>query len=469
MVIYNQTLSIANTSINAGVVLQLAIIEAEGSTRPRVHRLTIRSAARVALAAAGLASVMGCGNTYRPVVTAINPVGPASQPQKYAVAVSKSPDPASPGLVTLVDFSGDTVLVTPNVGVGPYYLVLDSSGVTGYTLNSDTTVTSFDISTSLQTKDVLQTTLLAGANPVSLFPDGASTYITEPGRNAIAQLRGSPIALQQELPVAPNAIYVTGAVGALRAYAISQGTPGNNGQVAAIETSSNTISTTLTVGVGPVYGVMTADGKRAFILNQTDGTVSVINAQTNQLDIMPSGSTNPIQVGASPLWADFAPTRTELVVANAGTGKGTGSLSIINIPLCSAVSLPNNPNCSAANPVDAVGFGQVLATVAVGHSPVMVSVLQDGTRAYVANFADSTVSVVNLSTNTVTATIPVVGRPIYIAATQGTPTGKVYVVSADTVAPNKNSVMTVIRTDTDSVATTVNLQGIGVSVRVTAQ
>ena len=147
----------------------------------------------------------------------------------------------------------------------------------------------------------------------------------------------------------------------------------------------------------------------------------------------------------------------------------SGSLSIINIPLCSAVSLPNNPNCSAANPVDAVGFGQVLATVAVGHSPVMVSVLQDGTRAYVANFADSTVSVVNLSTNTVTATIPVVGRPIYIAATQGPPTGKVYVVSADTVAPNKNSVMTVIRTDTDSVATTVNLQGIGVSVRVTAQ
>jgi hypothetical protein len=75
---------------------------------------------------------------------------------------------------------------------------------------------------------------------------------------------------------------------------------------------------------------------------------------------------------------------------------------------------------------------------------------------------------VNLSTNTVTATIPFVGRPIYIAATQGTPTGKVYVVSADTVAPNKNSVMTVIRTETDTVETTVNLQGTGVSVRVTA-
>ncbi len=89
-------------------------------------------------------------------------------------------------------------------------------------------------------------------------------------------------------------------------------------------------------------------------------------------------------------------------------------------------------------------------------------------RAYVANYADSTVSVVNLVTNTVTATIPVVGRPIYIAATTGTPTGKVYVVSADIIAPNENSVMTVIRTDIDAVDTTINLQGIGVSVRVTA-
>ncbi len=411
---------------------------------------------------------MGCGNAYRPVVTAINPVGPAGQPQKFAVAVSSSPDPKSKGLVTLVDFSGDTVLITANVGVGPYYLALDSTGTTGYTLNSDTTVTSFDISTSLQTKDVLQTTLLAGAAPASVFVQGFNTYITEPGRNAIAQLTGSPIALQQELPVAPNAVYVTGVVGASRAYAISQGTPGSNGQVAAIETTSNTISTTLTVGRGPVYGVMTADGKRAFILNQTDGTVSVINAQTNQLDTLPSGSTNPIPVGFAPVWADLVPTRSELVVANAGNIKNPGTLSIINIPLCSVVSLPANPTCSSTNPVDAVGFGQVLATVPVGHNPVMVSVLQDGTRAYVANYDDSTVSVVNLTTNTVTAIIPVVGRPIYIAATQGTPTGKVYVVSADTIAPNKNSVMTVIRTDTDTVQTTINLQGTGVSVRVTA-
>jgi YVTN family beta-propeller protein len=423
------------------------------------------------LAAAALASVLvpvaGCGNTYRPVVTAINPVGPASQPQKYAVAVSASPTPGTPGLMTLVDFSGDTILVTPEVGVAPYYLQLDSAGFTGYTFNGDGTLTSFDISTSLQTQNVVQTTLLPGASPVSLFAQGGSIYIAQPGRSSVGELKGFPPSLQQELPVAPNPVYVVGVAGAPRVYAISQGIAPANGSVAAIETTSNTISTTLPVGKGPVYGVMTGDGKRAFILNNTDGTVTVVNAQTNQLDIVPAPATNPITVGTAPIWADFAPTRSELVVANAGNGTSVGTLSIINIPLCSAAALPTNPNCDSANPIDAAGFGDVIANVPVGHNPIMVSVLQDGTRAYVANYADSTVSVVDLTTNTVIATIPVVGRPIYIAATTGTPTGKVYVVSADTVAPNKNSVMTVIRTDLNTVSTTINLQGTGVSVRVT--
>jgi YVTN family beta-propeller protein len=414
------------------------------------------------MAATALACLSGCGNTYRPVVSAVNPVGPAAQPQKYAVAVS-SPSPTSPGLVTLVDFSGDTVLITANLGVAPYYLNLSAAGTTGYTLNGDGTVTSFDISTSLQTKDVQQTTLLAGANPVSVFPQGGSTYITEAGRNAVAQLQGSPPALKQELPVGPGAIYTVGIQSAPRAYAISQGSGGGNGEVAAIETTSNTISSTLPVGKAPVYGVMTADGKRVFIMNQADGTVTVINSQTNQLDIPPTGSTNPIVVGTSPLWADFAPTRSELIVSNAGDGTKNGSVSIINIPLCSTNALPTNPNCDPINPVDANGFGQVLATVPVGVNPRMVAVLQDGSRAYVVNQADSTVSVINLSTNVVSSVIPVPlsVHPTFIAVTTGTPTGKVYVTS-----PESNN-MTVIRTDTDMVQTTIPLQGKGVQVRVT--
>lgn len=450
--------------------MHLARIEAAGSIGGRVNRQSKRSGIRFQaraiaafiLAAATLSMTTGCGNTYRPVVSAINPVGPAGQPQRFAVAIS-DPGNGLPGLVTIVDFSGDTVLITANIGVAPYYFMLNAGGNTGYTLNGDGTMTSFDVSTSLQTRDVIQTTLLSGAQPNSIFPDATSTYITEAGRNAVAQLKGSPPALNQELPIASGfkPVYVAGYSGAARQYVISQSTGTGNGQVAAIETTSNTISNTIPVGKTPVYGVMTSDGKRAFILNQADGTVSAINSQANQLDAVPSPAVNPIPVGTSPIWADLAPTRNELVVANAGNGTAKGSVSIINIPLCSAAALPGNPNCDATNPIDANGFGQVLATVPVGVNPQMIAVLQDGSRAYVVNKADSTVSVVNLTTNTVTATIPVPAtvHPNFIAVINGTPTGKVYVTSPESTS------MTVIRTDTDVVETTIPLQGKGVQVR----
>ena len=304
-----------------------------------------------------MAMIAGCGNTYRPVETAIAVVGPAAQPAKYAMAVS-SPGPNSNGLVTMVDFSGDTVLSTAELGVNPYFFALNTNGSTGgYTLNSDKTVTSFEISTtSLITSNVLNSTLLAGANPTSLYAASNTTFIADPGVNAIDQLLGMPPALKQELPVATgySPVYVVGQQSAPRFYGISQLTSGGPGQVEAIEnatslTASPTISTTLPVGRGPVYGVMTLDDRRAFILNQTDGTVSVINAQTNALDT----PVNTIPVGVRPVWADLASGLDELVVVNEGTGTSNGSVTMINIPLCTASALPTNPNCDAANPTDA--------------------------------------------------------------------------------------------------------------------
>ncbi|HEX7158062.1 MAG TPA: YncE family protein, partial [Edaphobacter sp.] len=177
----------------------------------------------------------------------------------------------------------------------------------------------------------------------------------------------------------------------------------------------------------------------------------------------PTVCTTSANLCTSPVWADFAPTINELVVANAGDGTHPGSVSIINIPLCSATTVTTNPNCDANNPVDANGFGQILATVPVGVNPQMVAVLQDGTKAYVINEQDSTVSVISLTSNTVIRTIPVPAtpNPTFIAVTTGTPTGKVYVTS-----PSSN-IMTIIRTDNDTVDTTINLQGKGVMVRVT--
>jgi DNA-binding beta-propeller fold protein YncE len=300
----------------------------------------------------------------------------------------------------------------------------------------------------------------------------------------VDQLTGTPPALKQVLPVAANPVYVVGVNNAGRVYALSKGGaapgavcgPGNGpGRAAAIETNGNTISATLAVGNCPVYGVMTGDTRRVFVMNHGDNTVTAINSVQNALDTPVSS----IPVGVGPIWADLAPTLNELVVANQGNGTGPGSVTIVSIPLCSSTAQVTNPNCSATNPVDATGFGSVLANVTVGVNPIMVSVLGDGTRAYVANAGTGklpcaavpvagvseacTISVVNLTSNTVTATIPINGHPVYLATATSTPTGKVYVVCKD------SQVMTVIETDTDTLDTTIPLQGFGISVRMTAQ
>lgn len=435
----------------------------------------MRGLAAAAIAASFMA-VTGCGNTYRPVLATIGVIGPAGQPLKYAVAVS-TPGPNSNGLMTMVDFSGDTVLVTATMGVNPYFLQLDTSGNYGYTLNTDKTVTSFNINPQLISSQVTESTLPTGTNPVSLFSTASATYVSDQGVQATDQMIGNPPALQQQLPVPSGytPIYVVGGKNSTRIYSLAQSTSGGPGIAQAVETSAgNAISSTIPVGRAPVYGVMSVDNRRAFIMNQGDNTVSVINTQTNGLDTKISS----IPVGTQPLWADVAPGLDELVVLNHGTGTTPGSVSIVSIPLCSSTALPTNPNCDPNNPVDAATFGQVVATVPVGINPIMVSVLADYTRAYVANTGDPnlpcasdgiavpgkltscTISVVNLTSNIVTATIPIAGHPAWIATAASQPTGKVYVVCKD------SQFMTVIKTDTDRVWTSIPLQGYGVSVRM---
>ncbi|QMV19861.1 YncE family protein [Granulicella sp. 5B5] len=539
-----------------------------------------RTVAALALASATL-GLSACGNQYRPVVSAISPVGPASQPTKYAVAVSnptstvdqitgysiaanvitvyvKTSNPFTagqvvtlsglptstflngqnltvlstglsttqfeasftyvntaatetgfaalsgslPGLVTFVDFSGDTVVDTPNILANPSYFALNNTGTEAFAINTDGSLNDFATSNpaSLLTSNVVATTLTANSAPVSISAitpanGTASIFIPQTNSSSVAVLSVASTSLLQTLSVGANPVYVVGADGTPRVYAISQGTSGN-GQVAAIEATSSSslgISTTIPVGATPVYGVMTADTRRAFILNKGSNTVSVINVVNNALD-----STTPtINLGAAasngavaapdPVWADLSPTTNQLVVLNQGDGTHAGTLSIIDIPLCTASTQTANPQCNANNPVDGNTFGTITNTVNVGINPQMVSVLRDGTAAYVANQLDSTgtcaagegsVSVVSLISGTVTATICatsssaatigdntspslVYGHPSTISATTGDPTGKVYVTSPD------NQYMTIIYTDSNTVQGHINLQGLGVRVLTT--
>jgi YVTN family beta-propeller protein len=148
---------------------------------------------------------------------------------------------------------------------------------------------------------------------------------------------------------------------------------------------------------------------------------------------------------AGPIYAEYNAAKNLLVVADyAGN-----TITVID------VSLDEYGNDSST-------FGTTF-TIPVGNNPASVTVLFDGSRAYTANQTDRTVTIANLSSNTVEKTLPVTGYPRTVVSTQNSTYGKVYVGS-----PNSNY-LTILRTDQDIVDTTVLLQGDIVDVRVTTQ
>jgi DNA-binding beta-propeller fold protein YncE len=445
-------------------------------------RLVLAGTASVAVAL-----VAACGSQYRPVVTPITPSGPAAQPPSYVVVVS-APSTTTPGIATVVDYAGDSVLALAPIGIGPETFTVDATGSTGYTLNSDGTLSNFPISSQLQYKQVTYTTLPSTAQLVNIHSPSTGIYAADLSGNAIDFFTSFPETFKLALPVAPTPISILGPpTVAQRLFAITQGavtspmqcnnapTTGPTGIVNGIEVASTSVSSTLPVGVCPVFGVISTDGKRLFVLNRGDDTISVINAQNNTSDactpfvnqsgqtvtchptlplsttavtatgITPPNGTTGMGTVAGPVYAEYNAATAQLVVAN----YDGSTVSVID------VSEDEYGNDSAT-------FGTTY-TIPVGNNPASVTVLADGSRAYTANQTDQTVTILTLSGHNVEKTLPITGHPRSIMSTQNSLQGKVYVVSPD------SPYLTILRTDLDIVDTTVLVEGNIVDARVTTQ
>jgi YVTN family beta-propeller protein len=454
------------------------------------------------LAAVGLLGLLsGCGAQYRPVVTPVNPSGPASQDANANFVVLSTNGPSSSGLATLINGPGDTILAQATLGNGPFSFALNSSGSVGYSLNGNgdtnvtmdayaaTSPTTANSTFGLQTRNVTNSTLTPGSNPTAIFVGTNDVYLLEPytpllpttpaapnAALAVLTLQVPPStgnsiatapALQQEIAIAPNPVQFAGTPNSSRIYAVSQGnsllgtTPidinGCNtrgtvttpGEAAAIETTVNAISARIPLGVCPIFGLMSGDNNRAFILNRGSDNVTVINVQQNAIDAAhPTLTlTTGAVLGQGPVHAALYQPSGLLVTAN----YDSDTVTVIDVGL----DIYGN---------DSPNFGQT-HTIPVGKGPVAVTVLQDGSRAYVANQTDGTVSVVDLTSFVVTKTIPVYGgaHPDMISSVSATGTGKVYVLAKD------SQYITAIRTDTDQVSANIFLQNYGLDVRSTTQ
>ncbi|WP_101947729.1 beta-propeller fold lactonase family protein [Mycobacterium sp. 3519A] len=239
------------------------------------------------------------------------------------------------------------------------------------------------------------------------------------------------------------------------AYVVNQG----DNTVSVIDTATNTVSHTVAVGDNSVAVAASPDGSRVYVVNRFDDSVSVIDTATNTV-------TGTIPVGFLPGGLALSPNGTILYVANSqdqtvmkintNTQTVVATISVVGFPQGVAVSPDGSRvyvTCEGLGGQQGVGTLAVIETTnntVIGIIPVGeffprgVAVTPDGSRVYVAN--DDGLWVIDTASLTAITTVPV-GAGAGVAVS---PDGKrVYVANYD------EDTMSVISTVSNTVTSTI--------------
>jgi YVTN family beta-propeller protein len=159
---------------------------------------------------------------------------------------------------------------------------------------------------------------------------------------------------------------------------------------------------------------------RIYVANQgsgADGTVSVIDGESQQLIDTFRGLTQPlgvILVGGALYVADA--NANEVIKIDPSTGESTGRVAVGDRPRGVAVDANANRLYVTNIEEDSVsvvdlGTLSVVSTISVGRSPQEVAVNPERPEAYVVNTFGDSLSIIDTSNNTVKATVFAGSRP----------------------------------------------------------
>jgi YVTN family beta-propeller protein len=241
--------------------------------------------------------------------------------------------------LSVIDTTTNEVIATVPVAGGPFGLDMNSDGSRLYVGNRNTQ--------SVQVVDTMTNTVISsigsgpGTNFVAVNPDGGSVYSSaENGINVFDAGLNAQIATVQTRAT-PDLEGSTWTMDVLpdgsRLYA--NNAPIFPGRVGVIDTATNMMTSTITVGNGATGIAINPDGKSVYISNRTDNTISVIDTETDLVT-----GTIPVNAEANPRGLAVHPNGLWLYVNNFDTD----SVSVIDLPT-----------------------SQVLATIPVGNGPGM--------------------------------------------------------------------------------------------------
>jgi YVTN family beta-propeller protein len=211
-------------------------------------------------------------------------------------------------------------------------------------------------------------------------------------------------------------------------------------------------------GAGTNDLIIASDGKTGYVTNEGTNTVTSVDLATGKLG-------SPITVGSEPVAIAFVPKSHEqwawvsnfeartVSTVNLTTGKLGQTISVPGIGPNTVGFTPDGRTCYVANwgttasagdtvtPIEVTGggsSGRVLPSIKVGLHPNWVAVTQDGKTAFVANKGSSSITPINVASNTAGAAIQVPGPPIEM---QISPNGRTAYVAIAGSSPEVDEVV----------------------------
>ena len=291
---------------------------------------------------------------------------------------------------------------------------------------------------------------------------GPYAYITNYSSNNVSVIDTATDAVIATVSVGYGPYGVAVSPDATRIYVANYA--GNS--VSVIDATTNTVIATVPVATRPYGLAVSPDGSRVYVVAYYSNTVSVINTATNAV-------TAVIPVGQRPHGVVVSRDGKRVYVAN----YATNDISVIDTSLNSVtttIALPANSNpFGLAQTLDSsklyvTGWSSnalyvidttsntLTATIPVGIRPVSVAVTADASRVYVSNYSGSaatTVSVIDAATNTVVTDIPLPAGVAPSGVSVHPDGSRVYVASYSTgvvyvIDPVTNTIMQTVTVGT---------------------
>jgi len=418
--------------------------------------------AGVNLRGVGLAAVLGlalaclsCGDQFRPVAVPI-PLPPPNPAAAHFVAALSANGAVDAGAVSRIDVSGDSVSSVFSTGVAPVHAAFLPNGTKIYVANSgEDTVSASSSLTPTQATTIALPQLCDAVGCAASVPvfvnstENGKVYVANSGNgtvsviNAISDVVINTVAVDPAFAGSPlpapnrnaNPITLAELPNSFKVYSVNQG----NSTVSSISTVDDTVLRVIPIVTAPpIWAVANLNNSEFVYVLDTGGTISIID--TNSDTVVGSASAG---AGANYMFFDSSSNRLYVTNPVAATVSIFDALSNV---LASHAGSPISITAAAGSPCTSAPM------------PTSVTVIGDGSKAYVSSFqADANTvctqaTVINAGPGTVSTVIPLAEGPNLSAQTGcGSARFRTF-ATASSGAANTNFKVYVSQCDAGSVA-----------------